>query len=302
MRIVRAGCWAMAVVGVCVLAGCGQRGVRDDVASGSHDLGIRIGPDRPDVTSQLEVAVDVKGVDPARCGYVWSRNGEPIAGQTTSMLPPSVFRKDDLVAVVATLPPAADGGPRQLRAEVRIGNAPPRVASARVAISATTAGNVLQAELDSSDPDGDPLTNSYRWFENGREVDGANASSIQLASASRGGRWAVEVVVNDGANASEPRRSSEFVLDNRPPAFTSQPPAVLPADGVYRYQATASDPDGDPVRFELAEGPAGMSVSSSGAIEWRFPTDPLRAKSFHIVLRVTDAKGGEAKQTIDLAL
>ena len=61
------------------------------------------------------------------------------------------------------------------------------------------------------------------------------------------------------------------------------------------------DPDGDPVTFELAQAPAGMTITPGGAIEWKFPTDPNGPKNFHVVLKVTDSKGGEATQTIELA-
>ncbi len=301
MRMIRSA--SLAAVAACALfaAGCSSRADRG-VAAGVHDPGLHIGPATADVTSQLEAVVDVKGVDPASCGYAWTRNGQPIHGETSAVLAPSQFRKDDLVGVAVTLPSSAAGGARQLKAQVRIGNAPPNVAAARIAVSASTSGTVLTAEQESADPDGDAVTSDYRWYRNGSPVEGARGSGLQVASVSRGDRFVVEVVVSDGASRSEPRRSSEFVLENRPPAFTSQPASVVERDGFYRYQAAAQDPDGDAVRFELVQAPEGMTISPGGAIEWKFPTDPQRAKSFHVVLKVTDSKGGEATQTIDLAL
>ncbi|MFN8587676.1 MAG: hypothetical protein U0704_07710 [Candidatus Eisenbacteria bacterium] len=292
---------AAAVACALSVCGCGRGADRGAVAVQSHDAGIRIGPERPDVTSQLEAVVEVNGVDPASCRYEWQRNGERITGETRAVLPPSAFRKDDRVVAIVTVPGSAGGAERTLRAEVRIANAPPSVASAHIEISATTAGTVLRAEQESVDPDGDALANDYRWFENGRLVNGANGSTYALASASRGGRWAVEVVANDGMSRSEPRRSSEFVLENRPPAFTSQPPAMLPADGTYRYAVTAVDPDGDPLRFELASAPDGMTMSPAGAIEWKFPGGALSGSRFHVVVKVSDGRGGETTQTIDLS-
>ena len=300
MRIVRAGFPVVMLACALLVAGCSSRADRGVVA-GSHDDGLHIGPATPDVTSQLEAFVDVKGVDPASCAYAWSRNGQPIAGETRSVLAPSAFRKDDLVGVVVTLPAQAEGGARQLKAQVRIENAPPSVASARIAVSASNSGTVLTAEQESADPDGDAVTNDYRWFRNGAPVEGARGAGLQVAAVSRGDRFVVEVVASDGASRSEPRRSTEFVLENRPPAFTSQPASVIERDGFYRYQAAAQDPDGDPVTFELAQAPAGMTITPGGAIEWKFPTDPNGPKNFHVVLKVTDSKGGEATQTIELA-
>lgn len=301
MHELRRASWTMLAACALFAAGCSNR-AGNAVTAGVHDEGLHIGPATPDVTSQLEAVVDVKGVDPGRCTYAWFRNGEPIHGETSAVLAPSRFRKDDDVSVVATIPAASGAPARELKAKVHIANAPPNVASARIAVSASNSGTVLAAEQESSDPDGDAVTSDYRWYRNGAPIEGARGAGLPVAAVSRGDRFVVEVVVSDGASRSEPRRSSEFVLDNRPPAFTSQPASVIERDGWYRYQAAAQDPDGDPVRFELAEAPAGMTISPSGAIEWKFPTDPMRPKSFHVVVRVTDSKGGEATQTIDLAL
>ena len=160
--------------------------------AGSHDDGLHIGPATPDVTSQLEAVVDVKGVDPASCAYAWSRNGQPIAGETRSVLAPSAFRKDDLVGVVVTLPAQAEGGARQLKAQVRIENAPRASRPRASPSSASNSGTVLTAEQESADPDGDAVTNDYRWFRNGAPVEGARRGLLQVAAVSRGDRFVVE--------------------------------------------------------------------------------------------------------------
>lgn len=56
---------------------------------------------------------------------------------------------------------------------------------------------------------------------------------------------------------------------NRPPRFTTEPPASAVAGEPYVYDANASDLDLEPVVFGLERGPAGMSVDpASGVVTW----------------------------------
>jgi RHS repeat-associated protein len=82
---------------------------------------------------------------------------------------------------------------------------------------------------------------------------------------------------------------------NRSPTFTSTPVTETISSGSYSYQATAVDPDGDPLTFGLLGGPAGMSVNpNSGQVLWN-PT-PSDVGSHVVVLRVEDGRGGTAEQ------
>lgn len=63
----------------------------------------------------------------------------------------------------------------------------------------------------------------------------------------------------------------------------------------YRYQVTASDPDGDAVTFDLLSGPAGMSIdSATGQITW--VATPDQVGTHPVVVRASDGRGGFATQ------
>ena len=47
---------------------------------------------------------------------------------------------------------------------------------------------------------------------------------------------------------------------NHPPTITTTPPFVASVGLAYRYDADASDPEGDALTFALLESPAGMSI------------------------------------------
>ena len=52
--------------------------------------------------------------------------------------------------------------------------------------------------------------------------------------------------------------------------------------------------------FELARAPAGMTITPGGD-RMEVPDRSERSEELHVVLKVTDSKGGEATQTIELA-
>jgi hypothetical protein len=302
MRSLRsAGAGALMLCALAI-AGCSGHAERASVSAGSHDQGVRLAPEVADATSQLAVVLDVPGIDAANCRYVWHRNGALLEAETRNVLEPSNFRKGDDVEVAVTLPEQAPGGARTLSARVRIADAPPGVTSAQLTMTASTSGCEFRGSSDCSDPDGDSTTCEYRWFRNGQLISGAREAGLSVASMNRGDRIVVEVVASDGERKSEPRRSNEFVLENRPPQFTSQPLAIKPGETVFHYQAVAVDPDGDVVRYELVRGPAGTTIAPDGSVDWTVPPKAQRQGDSQIVIKATDSKGGEATQTIDLRM
>lgn len=290
---------ACALACALLASGCGG-GQRPASLATRHDPGVHLAPPVADATSQLQAVVDIAGVDPAACEYRWLVNGHPIEDHMQAVLEPSGFRKNDVVAVIVTLPSVGTSGVRTLRAETRIVDAPPVVRSAHVALNATTHGYELTGAPDPVDPDGDALQFAYRWFRNGAPIEGGNGPTITIASLAHGDRIAVDVVADDGERKSPPCRSNEVTLDNQPPVFTSSPTAPGANATFFEYHAVATDPDGDPVRYELVEAPAGASITPKGDVLWQVPSSAAPTGPIRIVIRATDSRGGEATQTIDL--
>lgn len=86
---------------------------------------------------------------------------------------------------------------------------------------------------------------------------------------------------------------------DQPPAFTSGPLLSAIAGQTYAYNATASDPDADPLSFSLDAGPAGLSiVPANGAVRWVPTLAQLGAQP--VALRVADGRGGTATQTFSV--
>jgi hypothetical protein len=72
---------------------------------------------------------------------------------------------------------------------------------------------------------------------------------------------------------------------------------ALAQPNVFRYLAQAQDRDGDPLSYQLLQGPAGATLDPLSG-ELRFaPAAPGR---YSFVLQVTDGKGGRAEQAFTL--
>ncbi|MEZ6096033.1 MAG: putative Ig domain-containing protein [Pirellulaceae bacterium] len=89
-------------------------------------------------------------------------------------------------------------------------------------------------------------------------------------------------------------------LTNLNPSLDSTPITVATEGRIYRYAFAASDPDNDPVTFELAAAPQGMQIVG-GQIEWTPSSSQSGIQLVQLVAR--DGSGGAALQsfTIDVA-
>jgi RHS repeat-associated protein len=88
---------------------------------------------------------------------------------------------------------------------------------------------------------------------------------------------------------------------NRPPQFTSTPNLEAIVGHAYVYDATASDPDNDPLTFSWLSGPSGMSVNAAtGAVAWSPASKDVGNAA--VALKVDDGHGGSAEQDFTLSV
>ncbi|HXG10159.1 MAG TPA: Ig domain-containing protein, partial [Gemmataceae bacterium] len=72
----------------------------------------------------------------------------------------------------------------------------------------------------------------------------------------------------------------------------SSPPRQAAVGQLYTYPVRASDPDGDPLRYEVVSGPAGLTIDPLGRVSW--PTAGVTPGSYAVQLRVSDSYGAAA--------
>ena len=281
--------------------GCSAADGHRDVTARHHG-GIRLSPDPAVGLTNVTVVFDDEWLDPAKCTYEWRRNGMLIPNASTHSLAPDLFTRGDRIGVVVSLPDSAGNKGRQLEAQTRVVNSPPRVLRASLLLTTASGRAEILTSVECADPDGDHPTFEYRWFRNGTLVEGATGVSVPAAGFARGDRAEVEVVASDGESKSPPMRSEALRVENRPPQFTSQPSSPAPAADAFRYQAVATDPDGDALHYELVHGPVGMTVDAGGAVYWSLPTGIDRDGEFAVGLKAVDSAGGEATQEFSIHL
>jgi hypothetical protein len=297
----------LAMVGIGLACGGGEdaaEGVQTPVDPAQEEANrppyveaIAITPAEPTVEDALTAGLQV--LDPDRdelsIDLIWYRNGTIHDDSGRQAIDPGEFVRGDSVWVEALI---SDGSEEvEARSDtVAIENAPARVEGIRFDPPQPTAGDVVEVKFQGGDADGDAVVWSYRWLVDGEELPGATSSRLAAGQLARGARVAVEISGNDGNEQGEWIASEEIAIANAAPKITTQPVYGLASPGRYVYEIKAQDADGDEaLRYELAEGPAGMDVdASSGVLTWLVPPDAKG--SFPIEIAVSDALGARAVQ------
>jgi hypothetical protein len=212
---------------------------------------------------------------------VWEINGSAVSTAEPLSLDLNEYpvSKGDTVRSVAYV----DG--REISsALVTIMNHPPMIANHEFKWHADEAGT-FDLVVDTYDPDGDTVTVQYKWTVNG--VPGGTGQRTDLA-LSQGDEVEVDVIAFDGQDYSE-GRFFQFTLQNRQPRFDTGRKYYL-VGSTYIYNASASDPDLEPVTFSLDREPPGMTVDpESGQVRWDVPPEFLGTVEYDIV--ATDPRG-----------
>lgn len=158
---------------------------------------------------------------------------------------------------------------------------------------------------DSYDPDGDPLT--YTW----RFVSQPSASSAELVDGDRAdpqfipdaaGVYELGLVVSDGAlDSDEDVVTVTATEDNGGPVANAGPDqTVQPGDSVTLDGSDSSDPDGDPLQFAwtLVTRPSGSAatLTSTTSATPRFVAD--EAGTYELSLTVSDGADTSTPDTV----
>ncbi len=250
-----------------------------------------INPDRPNVTTPLNVAV--RGIESKNLTYQWEKNNSIIPNETSSSLSNIRFVKGDKIAVTAT----ADG--RTLRSEpITILNASPEIVSAKIEPERPTKKDTVKATAEAKDPDGDKVTIKYKWKRNNINIPNAEGPTLSLSNFAKKDVITVDIIPFDG-EAEGQGRIGRVEIFNSPPVITSTPSAI--SGSAYSYQVIAQDPDGDKISYTLLRGPSGMELdSNSGLLKWTFTEKESGDHSIEI--KASDPDGAESAQKFNLTI
>ncbi|MEL6566933.1 MAG: hypothetical protein AAFQ22_00845 [Pseudomonadota bacterium] len=167
----------------------------------------------------------------------------------------------------------------------------------------------------SSDPDGDPLTYSWRQISGPTGgVSLTNTSSPQatfsVTGISAARQYGFELTVSDGQASS-----TSTVVVNVAPAPVNQAPVanagidrsingVVGGDTLQLNGNSSQDPDGDPLTVSWTQtgGPSGITFDDPTDIspEITFPSGLTGAQTFTLTLTVSDPSGAQSTDTVDI--
>jgi hypothetical protein len=259
---------------------------------------VRPDPVRLEGALSVQVQADDPDRDPLTFHHQWIVNGERLAAQTASTLPPAVLKRGDAVAVELVPDDGKVRGAPFRTAAATVVNTPPRVSSLEIYPHPALPGDRLEARVEASDADGDRIDLSFRWVRNGAVVKEGDDPALDTQGFSQKDVVTVEVTPRDRAAAGVAFTSGSLLAGNSPPVILSKPSPPTGREQ-YEYHVNATDPEGDRLSYRLETAPPGMTIDvETGLIRW--PVAPTLTGTHHVRVVVQDIGGGTAFQEFDL--
>jgi RHS repeat-associated protein len=177
-------------------------------------------------------------------------------------------------------------------------NRAPVITSTPVLVA--TVGQLYQYTVTATDPDGEPPRFVLEAGPSGMTIDPATGRVQWIPTAGQAGSHPVSIAALDAAGAGSRQTFTLVASVNQAPTITSAPVRDVTAGLLYRYDVRATDPNGDPLSFQLEAGPTGMTIDTFGRVTWspginNVGTHPVR-------INVSDTRGASVSQAYDLTV
>ncbi len=263
---------------------------------------ITLGPVPFDLRSDLTAQVETEDPDNdvVQVRYHWFLNDHPIGSDQTPVLSASLLKRGDRVRLEAVPFDGTVSGTIVRSELIEVRNTPPSIAQIGIGLKPSEHGDALHALVDATDRDHDSAQLLYRWHRNGRVIKEGEESFLDLTEVHSRDEIVLEVVPKDEQSSGKAVRSDPYVVGNRSPRIVSLPPAPHTRDR-YEYMVTATDPEGDPIVYDLETGPPAMTINkTTGQLLWNMT--PVPGGRYRVKVVVTDGQGGTAFQEFDLTV
>ncbi len=183
-----------------------------------------------------------------------------------------------------------DGATDTDTATVTIANVAPALSN--LVVPDGDEGSSLTFSVDDVDVAGDTVTISWD-FGDGTTGSGSPTTHTYADD----GTYTVTVTATDDGGAST-SLTDDSVIANVAPVLTSSPPVNAVQDSLYSYQPTVVDPGDEVFTWTLSSSaPTGMTIDSTGLIEWTPTYAQSLVGSFSVVLTVDDGDGDTDAQS-----
>ena len=158
-----------------------------------------------------------------------------------------------------------------------------------------TVTDTLRAAAATTDPDGQGVTVTWKWFVNGAELPGQTSDTLAAGLFKKNDRVEAEATPRDTSGTAGPPLRTAIIIRNTPPRFTGGPTGSLNG-----YRPPVADPDGDKLTWELEQPvPPGFSLSADGVLAFDAKAGK-GAGGQKVTIVAKDDSGGIAKQTFDV--
>jgi len=175
-------------------------------------------------------------------------------------------------------------------------NQPPVISSLTANEEEINPAGSCQIECIASDPDEDEL--SYIWSTDGGNISG-EGSIVTWMAPDAAGAYTIAVKVTDGRDGEATTQLTiDVVAPNQPPeivSLTSEWKRLKKASS-STIECIASDPDEDKLSYIWSTD--GGNISGEGdTVTW---VAPNAYGTYTITVTVTDGRGGEASDSVDI--
>ncbi|WP_292349663.1 putative Ig domain-containing protein [Methanoregula sp. PtaU1.Bin006] len=160
-----------------------------------------------------------------------------------------------------------------------------------------TAGKLLEFQVNASDPDGDLLNYSVENLPSGAAFNTSIKAFSWIPNEKQIGSYNVTFTASDGLLTNSTNASiivSAADLTNHPPVIADLPQVSVSAGTPVSFTVKATDPDGDPLTYQMTMTPPGASFNPSTRV---FTWTPQQAGTFAAQFVVSDGKTQAAKAT-----
>ncbi|MGC9317329.1 MAG: PKD domain-containing protein [Armatimonadota bacterium] len=216
---------------------------------------VSISPDAPTTSDDLTVTAECTDPDgdDVTYSYQWFRDGthQPDYDDETTV-PAAATKKGDTWKCVVTPSDGTAEGPTG-EAQVTIANSPPTRPAVELAPrNPRTIRDVTVTADDSTDPDDDQVTYSYRWFRDGEhQPDYDDETTVPAAATTRDEIWKCVVTPSDGIDEGPSGEDKVTIANSAPtaPAVSISPTSPTTRKDLVATADGTTDPDDDPVTY-----------------------------------------------------
>jgi outer membrane protein assembly factor BamB/PKD repeat protein len=240
--------------------------------------------------------------------FIWLKNGLPLPGETGETLK-GIFKRGDEIQLMASVTDEEGAQTEATSNVIVIKNSKPFIP--KIPEQTVTAGEPFSLSVKASDPDKDKLIFSIlsvRLLPEGTDYPGTrptidpSTGKIEWTAPEVGVdelTLEVTVRVSDGELRGDRSFILKVVPGNRPPLLAEIGDKVVREDEILEFTVSATDPDGDQLRFTVEGLPEGASFEN-GKFSWRPSYD--QAGRYHPIFKVTDERGGEDTEMITITV